>query len=329
MLPDSSEPAADCRIGNVPRPPVVLAASFRSMKVFLTGATGFIGGVVGERLVAEGHEVRGLLRNPDHAALLRRAGITPVPGDLDDAGLLTAEAHRAEGVVNAANSDHRGAVEALLRGLRGSGKPFVHTSGTSLIADDAQGEALSPTVHDDAHEVVASSHPVRQARFALDTDVVTADGVRSVVLCNSLVYGTGRAPHPDTVLLVPLVAQARAGGVVRVVGRGLNTWSTVHVDDLAALYSAALTDPAARGFYFVENGEASFAEIGAAIADRLGLGAVQPWPLEEAARVWGEGFARYALGANSRVRATRARELGWKPRHSSVTAWIRQDLRVH
>ena len=301
------------------------------MKVFLTGATGFIGGVVGERLVAEGHEVRGLLRNPDHAPLLLRAGITPVLGDLDDADLLTAEAGRADGVVNAANSDHRGAVEALLRGLRGSGKPLAHTSGTSLIADDAKGEALSPTVHDDMNEVVANSHPVRQARFALDTDVVTAarDGVRTVVLCNSLVYGTGREPHPDTVLLVPLVEQARAGGVVRVVGQGLNAWSTVHVDDLAALYSAALTDPAARGFYFVENGESSFAEIGAAIADRLGLGAVEPWPLPEAARVWGEGFARYALGANSRVRATRARELRWKPEHSSVTDWIRRDLRVH
>jgi nucleoside-diphosphate-sugar epimerase len=297
------------------------------MKVFLTGATGFIGGVVGERLVAEGHEVRGLLRNPDHATLLLQAGITPVLGDLDDAGLLTAEAERADGVVNAANSDHRGAVEALLLGLRGSGKPFVHTSGTSLVADDARGDSLSPTVHDDRHEIIAGAHPVRQARFALDTDIVTHDGVRTVVLCNSLVYGTGRAPHPDTVLLVPLVSQARSSGVVRVVGQGLNTWSNVHVDDLAALYATALTDPAARGFYFVENGEASFAEIGAAIADRLGLGTVQPWPLEEAARVWGEGFARYALGSNSRVRAARARDLGWKPEHTSVTAWIGKDLR--
>ncbi|MFD4637305.1 NAD-dependent epimerase/dehydratase family protein [Lentzea sp. NPDC058436] len=297
------------------------------MKVFLTGATGFIGGAVGERLVAEGHEVRGLVRDPDHAPLLLKAGITPVLGDLDDAGLLTAEAERADGVINTANSDHRAAVEALLRGLRGSGKPFVHTSGTSLIADDAQGNALSLTVHDDEREIVAGSHPVRQARFALDTDVVAHEGVRTVVLCNSLVYGTGRAPHPDTVLLVPLVSQARGSGVVRVVGHGLNTWSTVHLDDLAALYSIALTDPAARGFYFVENGEASFAEIGAAIADRLGLGPVEPWPLEEAARVWGEGFARYALGANSRVRATRARELGWKPEHTSITTWIRKDLR--
>jgi nucleoside-diphosphate-sugar epimerase len=300
------------------------------MKIFLTGATGFIGGVVGGRLVAEGHEVRGLLRNGEHAPVLRKAGITPVVGDLDDDHLLTAEAERADGVVNTANSDHRGAAEALLRGLRGSGKPFVHTSGTSIIGDDAQGERLSSTVHADTREVVADSHPIRQARFALDTAVVDAarDGVRTVVLCHSLIYGNGRPPRPDTVLLIPLVGQARSSGVVRVVGKGVNVWSNVHVDDVAALYSISLSDSTAGGFYFVENGEASIAEIGAAIAGRLGLGPVEPWPWEKAAEVWGEGLARFALGSNSRVRAGRARDLGWKPGHTSVTDWIRKDMVV-
>ncbi|HEX6343784.1 NAD-dependent epimerase/dehydratase family protein [Umezawaea sp.] len=300
------------------------------MDIFLTGATGFLGGVIGARLVADGHAVRGLLRDPADAHLVARAGITPVIGDLDDADLLTAEAERADGVVNAAASDHRGAVEALLRGLRGSGGPLLHTSGTSVVGDDAKGEALSPTVFDDAGEVVADAHPVRRARFAIDTDVVAAasTGVRTVVLCNSLVYGTGRPPRPDTVLLVPLVEQARGSGVVRVVGVGANTWSTVHVDDVAALYSLALGDPNASGFYFVENGEASFAEIGAAIARRLGLGPVEPWPLEDAARAWGEGLARFALGSNSRVRGTRARQLGWRPEHASITTWITEDLIV-
>lgn len=298
------------------------------MNIFLTGAAGYIGGTVGARLTAEGHEVRGLIRNPDHASFLLDSGITPVLGDLDDADLLTAEADRADGVVNAASSDHRGAAEALLRGLRGSGKPLVHTSGTSLVGDDAQGLTRSPRVFDDADEVVADAHPVRQARFALDTDIVRADGVRGVVLCNSLIYGTGRQPNPGTVLLVPIVEQARESGVVRVTGTGANTWSTVHLDDLAALYSIALTDEAAHGFYFVENGESSFAEIGAAVADRLGLGPVEGWPLADAAAAWGEGFARYALGSNSRVRATRARELGWKPVHDSLPAWIRDELEV-
>ncbi|MFE1256130.1 NAD-dependent epimerase/dehydratase family protein [Streptomyces fungicidicus] len=98
-------------------------------------------------------------------------------------------------------------------------------------------------------------------------------------------------PRPQTVLIPPLVTQAQAGNTVRVVGRGLNRWSTVHLDDMADLYHLALTDPAATGFYFVEGGEdASFADIGEAIARRLGLGAVEPWDLGSAAAAWGEGL---------------------------------------
>ncbi|GAA4941152.1 NAD-dependent epimerase/dehydratase family protein, partial [Actinoplanes utahensis] len=300
------------------------------MKIFLTGAAGYIGGAVATRLVADGHDVRGLIRDPAHEPLITQAGVTPVHGDLDDFDLLAAEANLADGVVNAANSDHRGAVETFLQALPGTGKPLVHTSGSSLIADDAKGEYTARKVHDDIEQVVAGSHPIRQARFAIDTMLVDAadDGIRTVVLCNSLIYGTGREPRPDTVLLPPLVNQARASGVVRVVGQGHNRWSTVHINDVAALYSRVLSDQTASGFYFVEAGEASFAEIGAAIADRLGLGPVQPWSLAEASQEWGAGFARFALGSNSRIRATRARQLGWTPAHTSVAAWIRDEMRA-
>ncbi|MEQ4302919.1 hypothetical protein ABNF97_16235 [Plantactinospora sp. B6F1] len=103
----------------------------------------------------------------------------------------------------------------------------------------------------------------------------------------------------------------------------------MHIDDVAALYARVLTDPAAHGFYFVEGGEASLGEIGAAIADRLGLGPAQPWSPDQAALAWGEGFARFALGSNSRVRATRARQLGWLPGQVSIEAWIRDEMKVN
>jgi nucleoside-diphosphate-sugar epimerase len=300
------------------------------MRIFLTGAAGYLGGAVASRLAADGHDVRGLVRNPDHEPLLERAGITPVRGDLDNTDLLTAEATFADGVVNAADSDHRGAVDTFLRALRRTGKTLVHTSGSSIIGDDAQGDYAAQRVFDDADEIIADAHPVRRARHAIDTAVVGAagHGVRTVVLCNSMIYGTGREPRPDTVLLPPLVAQARASGTVRVVGQGLNRWSNVHIDDVVALYTRVLTDPAASGFYFVESGEASFGEIGTAIADRLGLGPVQPWDLGQASVAWGEGFARFALGSNSRVRATRARQIGWIPAHTSIEAWIRDEMKV-
>jgi nucleoside-diphosphate-sugar epimerase len=299
------------------------------MDVFLTGASGYIGGVVAQHLIRAGHTVRGLTRTPSVVEALAAAGIDPVVGDLDDTPLLQLEAKRADAVVNTANSDHRGAVEAFIDALSGSGKVLIHTSGTSVIADDAQGRSTSDTIFDDAAPITPGDHPIRRARHAIDTTVVDARGagIRSVVLCNSLIYGNGVGPRQQTVLIPPLVAQARASGEVRVVGHGVNRWSTVHVDDMADLYHLALADPTATGFYFVEGGrDASFLEIGEAISRRMGLASVQPWELDSAAAAWGEGFARYALGANSRVRATRARALGWQPSRPSVTDWIEHDM---
>lgn len=299
------------------------------MDVFLTGASGYIGGVVAKHLIRHGHTVRGLTRTASAVSALAAQGMDPVVGELDDFGLLTREAKRADAVVNTANSDHRGAVETFIGALSDSGKVLIHTSGTSVIGDDAQGQRASGTVFDDASPVTPGDHPIRRARHTIDTTVVGAcgAGIRSVVLCNSLIYGNGSGPRPHTVLIPPLVQQARTSGVVRVVGRGVNRWSTVHVDDMADLYHLALTDQAATGFYFVEGGrDASFLEIAEAIARRLGLGSAQPWDLDAAGAAWGEGFARYALGANSRVRATRARALGWQPARPSVTDWIVNDM---
>ena len=297
------------------------------MNIFITGAPGYIGGSIAQRLLGERHAIRGLVRDPTKADALAARGIAPVLGDLEDHALLLREAQRADAVINAASSDHRGAVEALLQGLRGSGKPFIHTSGSSVIGDDVRGDRLSPHVFDETTPFIVE--PLKQARHAIDTLILAAakDGVRSAVLCNTMIYGAGTGLHAQSVQIPQLVAQARKSGVVRIVGRGLNRWSNVHIDDVAALYSLVLRQAPAGAFYFVENGEASYAEIGAAIAKRLGLGPVQSWTVEEASSEWGEGHARYSLGSNSRVRALRARrELAWSPQHASVTDWIEHEM---
>lgn len=297
------------------------------MKIFLTGAAGFIGGSIAHRLLAEGHTVRGLVRDANKADALHRLGIQPVLGDLDNTALLGAEARASDAVINAASSDHAGAVSTILDALRGSGKPFLHTSGSSVIGDDVRGDVLSPMVFDETTPFVVEAK--KQARHAVDNSVREAAGVRGVVLCNTMIYGTGHGLHVESVQIPPLVSQARASGVARVVGAGINRWSNVHIDDVVDLYLRALIDAPAGAFYFVENGEASYRDIGAAIARRLGLGPVQSWTVEEAAAVWGEGHARYSFGSNSRVRAVRARhELGWLPRHASVTDWIEREMPI-
>jgi nucleoside-diphosphate-sugar epimerase len=232
-------------------------------------------------------------------------------------------------VINAASSDNAPAVAALLDALEGSGKPFIHTSGSSVIGDDARGEWRSDTVFDETTPYAVA--PEKAARAALDKSIRDAAGrgVRSVILCNTMIYGNGIGAKRDSVQIPPLVAQARASGIARYVGRGLNVWSNVHIEDVAELYLLALGQAPAGSFYFVENGAASYADIVAAIADRLKLGMPQGWPIEDAIAEWGFGHAVYSFGSNSRVTAALARrELGWRPQHGSVTDWIRRDMEI-
>jgi nucleoside-diphosphate-sugar epimerase len=297
------------------------------MTIFLTGVSGYIGGAVASRLMQDEHRIRGLVRSPEKAARLQALGIEPVLGDLSDTALLAREAMAADAVINAASADDRAAVEAMLDALAGSGKPFLHTSGTSVVADDARGDWASDRIYDE--DTPIEPVPGKAARVAIDRLIVEAAGrgVRSVVLCNSLIYGTGPGLNADSVQIPALVAEARKTGVVRHIGRGLNIWSNVHVDEMADLYALALDQAPAGAFYYVENGEASFGEAAAAIARRLGIGTPQPWPVDDAIGVLGFGHAVYSLGSNSRVRGKRARaELGWAPKHGSLIEWIEGEM---
>ncbi|MGF6512268.1 NAD-dependent epimerase/dehydratase family protein [Paraburkholderia sp. 32] len=297
------------------------------MKIFVTGASGFIGSSIAAHLAHAGHQVRGLIRKPEHSGELQRLGIEPVLGTLDDRALLIAEAQAADAVINAASSDHEGAVRALIDGLAGSGKVFLHTSGSSIVGDASGGEAGEARIyHEDALPTPTAD---KAARVAIDQLVLDAAqrNVRSAVLCNTLIYGHGAVAGSASVQLPRLVRQAQKSGVVRHVGSGGNVWSNVHIDDVAELYRLALDKTPAGTFYFVESGEASFRDMSAAIARAMKLGAPQDWPLEDAKQEWGYETASYGLGSNSRVRGERARKLlGWQPRRTSVIEWIERDM---
>lgn len=295
------------------------------MKIFVTGASGYIGGSVAARLATLGHNVRGLIRNADRADELKTFGIEPVIGTLDDDALLISEAQTADAVINAADSDHRGAVEALLEGLKGSGKRFIHTSGTSLVGDEAMGE-LSDTIF--TEETPITPAPDKTARIAINNLIrKAAPSVHSIVLCNSLIYGNHLGPKARSVQIPPLVDLAKETGIARHIGRGLNRWSNVHIADMADLYVLAMEKAPAGSFYFVENGEASFRQITDAIGEALGFGPSQYLPPKEAIARWGRELAVFGLSSNSRVRADKARnELGWRPAHLSVTDYILQDM---
>jgi nucleoside-diphosphate-sugar epimerase len=294
------------------------------MKVFCTGASGYIGGSVAAHLVAAGHQVTGLVRSPEKADAVRARGIQSLLGTLDDGQFLAQAAEAADLVINAASADHNGAVAALLGALAGSGKLFMHTSGSSIVGTRARGQRFDATF-DETSPITPS--PARAARVALNDLILSYrdKGCRPVIVCPSLVYGLGHGIEPHSMQVPLLIGVARKRGRAAHAGPGENIWSNVHIDDLVTLYALAIEKAAAGAFFFAENGENSMREICEAINRMLGHeGAPSAMSMEEATSEWGEGLAEDTMASNSRVRAVRARQLGWQPKARSLVEEIEQ-----
>jgi nucleoside-diphosphate-sugar epimerase len=294
------------------------------MKIFCTGASGYIGGSVAAHLVAAGHRVTGLVRTREKADAVRARGIQPLLGTLDDGECLAQAAQAADIVVNAASADHNGAVAALLGALAGSGKLFIHTSGSSIVGTRARGHR-SDAIFDENSPITPS--PARAARVALNDLIVSYrdKGCRPVIICPSLIYGLGHGAVPHSMQVPLLIGLARKRGCAAHAGPGENIWSNVHIDDLVTLYALAIEKAPAGAFFFAENGENSMREICEAINRMLGHEAApSAMSMDEATSEWGEGVTEDTMASNSRVRAARARQLGWKPKARSLIEEIEQ-----
>ncbi|MET0406419.1 MAG: NAD-dependent epimerase/dehydratase family protein [Cystobacter sp.] len=294
-------------------------------RAFVTGVTGYIGGSVARRLRQDGYSVKGLVRTPAAGERIAAQGLEPVVGHLGDAPLLSRLAREADVVVNTADSDDRVAIEALVAGLRGTQKTLVHTSGSSIVADFGEGEPTERIFEDDTPFTPVSGKVERVAidRFVRDS---AREGIRSLVICPTMIYGRGLGLKRDSAQVPTLIQESRRVGAGVHLGRGLNAWSNVHIEDLVELYSLAIAGAKPGDFFFAEGGEARLVDIAAAISRILGFGGKTfSWALPDAVAALGEGMARYALASNSRVRATHARgQLGWKPKHESLLRDIEQ-----
>jgi nucleoside-diphosphate-sugar epimerase len=287
------------------------------MKIFVTGATGYVGGSIASRLIENGHAVIGLARSAEAAAALKQRGIEPLMGDLNAYTPFVDVAKRVDAVINAANSDNPFVVHALLTGLRGSGKALIQTSGSSVVGAYHNGEASEDIFDEDTP---FTPQPEKAMRVAIDQSVLAAakDNVRAVVIRPTLIYGRGIGVNSTSVQLPKLIDVARKHGVPRHVGRGLNIWSHVHIADVVALYLLALEKAPAGALYYAENGEANFNSVAKAIGRMLGFGdRTQDWPIGEAVEGLGPG-AYLSFGSNSRVRGVQSRKLGWQPTQGTL-----------
>jgi nucleoside-diphosphate-sugar epimerase len=215
-------------------------------------------------------------------------------------------------------------VFTLVTALERSGKLLIHTSGSAIVADHADGEypSKSPLTEDHYFEPV----PYRRARVDINRYVrsaATEKGIRSAVICPTMIYGAGRGLQPVSDQLPKLIELSKQACAGVYFGKGLNRYSNVHIDDLVDLYSLVMDKTPGGAFFFAENGNASFREIAEMISASLGFGGkTVSLSVEDVIRQHGES-ARLGVASNSLVVAANARRLGWTPKAPSLADYLK------
>jgi nucleoside-diphosphate-sugar epimerase len=288
-----------------------------AMRIFLTGATGFIGSAIVPELIGAGHEVIGVTRSDDGAKALEAAGARVHRGTLEDPDTLARGAADADAVIHTA-FDHdfsrfvencekdKRVIAALGRVLAGSDRPLVITSGTG-IGSGEQGEPAS-------EDVFNTAHPNPRIASEIAGNALLDEGINVSVMRLPQVHNPYRQG-----LISPLVDIAREKGVCAYVGEGTNRWPAGHLSDVARLYRLAV-EKGARGARYHAVGEegVSAREITESLGRGLKLPVVSITPDEAPAHFgWMAMFVALDMPASSAL--TQAR-LGWRPAGPSLLA---------
>ncbi|EWM10027.1 SDR family oxidoreductase [Kutzneria sp. 744] len=297
------------------------------MRIFVTGATGYIGSAVVRELLGAGHQVIGLARSDSAAAALSAVGADVRRGELEDLDSLRAGATAADGVIYAANQHitettdpaararvELSAVEAIGAALEGSDKPFVVTSGTLGLTFGRLGtEADAPDV--ERLGAWALRVPTEHAVIAMGERSVRAAALRLA----PLVHGEG-----DLKGFTPtLIGIARAKGVSAYVGDGSNRWPAVHRLDAAHLYRLAVeAAPAGSRLHAVDDEGVRLRDIAEAIGRQLKVPVVS-LAAEDAGNHF--GFLGPLVSIDSPTSSALTQErLGWRPTRPALIADIKE-----
>ncbi|KAJ5735851.1 uncharacterized protein N7483_000976 [Penicillium malachiteum] len=313
-----------------------------SPRIFVTGATGYIGGHATELLIASHpeYEVVALVRTEEQGAALRAhwPQITTVIGTLDDENVIKDESAKADVVLQLASSDHIPVVKSAIAGLATGGGKLIHISGTGVLNDMSTGAGNpTPKVYDDIKDLKEiTSLPDSAFHRDVDDAVLTTgaqSNVPTAIICPPLIYGVGQGPLKKRSMQIPFLSEAilkRGRGFT--VGEGKNIWDHIYVGDVAkaciVLIEEALKPNGGsaqwgpEGYYFVESGEFAWKDIAAKITEiakdlgKIESAEVDELSVEEASKF--HPWAPVLWGGNCRSRATRLRSLGWKPEGPTV-----------
>jgi nucleoside-diphosphate-sugar epimerase len=296
------------------------------MRVFVTGASGHIGSAVVPELLRAGHQVVGLARSDASAAALHAAGAEVRRGDLDDHDGLREAAADADGVIHLAfkheamfSGDPASAIAADLAaitaigaGLEGSGKPFVGTGGTLLLAFG--GITGRPGTEEDVLET-GGRVDAENAVVALADRNVRSSVIRLPPIVHSDLDHHGFAPI--------LIGMAREKGVAGYVGDGANRWPAAHTLDAARAYRLALEDaPAGARLHAVADAGVPLRDVAAVIGRKLDVPIASVAP-DDAAEHF--SFLGGFVAADNPTSSALTRELlGWEPTHPGLLEDLEQ-----
>ncbi|MBN8809290.1 MAG: SDR family oxidoreductase [Sphingomonas sp.] len=292
------------------------------MRIFVTGAAGFIGQAVTAELIGHGHDVLGLARNDANAAILEAAGAAVHRGDLNDADSLIAGVRQADAVIHLAfihdfakfqqNIETDNAVvTAMIEALGGSDKPFIGTSGTLMLPPGRLG----------TEQDRPGSRGGGVSRGDTELVVTGASGVRGAVVRLSPSVHSQADKHGFVPMLIKI---AREKGHAAYIGDGANRWSAVHQLDAARLYRLAVErTPGGKTYHGVGEEGVAFRDIATVISEGLDL-PVRSIAAEEAPGYFG-WMAGFAGSDNPASNAITREALGWEPTHPGLL----DDMRAH
>jgi nucleoside-diphosphate-sugar epimerase len=295
------------------------------MKIFVIGATGFVGSHVAQRFRNDGHTVFALSRSAEGDRRIAAWGVTPVRGDAEKPETMVPTCRDCDATIYAPQllvEPEQQSVSAIIDALAGTGKTLIFTSGTGVLGQKTDGAWSEDTFAEDDPFT-----PPKPIKGRVDTEWLvrragTERGLRGIVIRPPMIWG-----DDGCAVVTEIHNGIKKTGDVCYIGAGLNLYSNVHIFDLVEVYALALAKGVSGALYHAVSGEVNYRMMAENIAKAKGLKARSVTPAE-AEDIWGKFYAKLVFGVSSRSRCPRTRkELGWTPRHLDLREMFEQTIK--